>query len=200
MVDSKFNVILWDFDGVILNSNEIRDFGFKIVLDKYPASQVDKLMKFHNENGGLSRYVKFRYFFEEVRREKVTNSQINEWADKFSFIMKKKLVNQDLIINETVDFIKSNYSEINMHIVSGSDQNELRYICKELDISKFFKSIHGSPTPKNELVKHVLDKNNYIKGECVLVGDSINDYEAAKVNQICFKAYNNPKLKDIKSL
>ena len=60
-------VIFWDFDGVILNSNKVRDKGFETVLSGFPKEEVDKLLKFHRQNGGLSRYVKFRYFFEEIK-------------------------------------------------------------------------------------------------------------------------------------
>lgn len=78
-----------------------------------------------------------------------------------------------------------------MHIVSGSDQNELRYLCGELSIKKYFKSIHGSPTHKTDLVELILDKNEYNPENVVLIGDSINDYVVAKSNSINFYGFNN---------
>ena len=60
-------IIFWDFDGVILNSNKVRDSGFEIVLKDFPKNQVELLLNYHRQNGGLSRYVKFRYFFEVIR-------------------------------------------------------------------------------------------------------------------------------------
>ena len=82
-----------------------------------------------------------------------------------------------------------------MHIVSGSDGNELRYLCGELGISEYFKSIQGSPTPKIQLVSKVLDHNRYQAKDCLLIGDSINDYEAANYNSIRFWGYNNEGLR-----
>ena len=46
-------------------------------------------MAFHQKNGGLSRYVKFRYFFEEVVGVDITEEEVNSWAMRFSEIMKK---------------------------------------------------------------------------------------------------------------
>jgi len=184
-------VIFWDFDGVIMNSNAVRDRGFEEVLKDFPKDQVDQLMAFHQENGGLSRYVKFRFFFEEIRGEAITDEKVNEWAQQFSKIMLELLIDKTLLIEETVRFIKSNYKDYNMHIVSGSDQTELRKICKGVEIDSYFKSIHGSPTPKNDLVRGILQKYNYVKDKCVLVGDSKNDYEAAEVNGIKFMGYGN---------
>jgi phosphoglycolate phosphatase-like HAD superfamily hydrolase len=191
---SEIKVILWDFDGVILNSNEVRDRGFEEVLRDFPKEQVAKLLSYHRKNGGLSRYVKFRYFFEQIRGEKISSEEINKWAAKFSEIMLRKLKNKDLLFAETNKFIEENFQKYTMYIVSGSDQKELREICKDIGIEKYFKSIHGSPTAKNKLVEKLLKDNKYEKKQCVLIGDSINDYEAASINSIYFFAYNNNEI------
>jgi phosphoglycolate phosphatase-like HAD superfamily hydrolase len=188
--------IFWDFDGVIMDSMPVRNRGFELVLKEFPNEQVELLMQFHLKNGGLSRYVKFRHFFEEIRGEKVTEEEIKEWAQKFSEIMKEELVQPALLIEDSLHFIKENYRKYNMHIVSGSDQAELRFLCNELGIAQYFLSIHGSPTAKTELVNQLLLQHNYIKGSCVLIGDSLNDYEAASMNQIDFMGYNCLALQD----
>lgn len=58
----------------------------------------------------------------------------------------------------------------------------MQYLCQELNLSKYF--IHGSPVHKNKLVENVLSQNSYNNFETILIGDSINDFEAAKVNKI----------------
>ncbi len=189
-------VIFWDFDGVLMNSNAVRYKGFELVLADYPKDQVKQLMDFHQANGGLSRYVKFRYFFEEVRGEEITDEEVQVWADKFSEIMLANLINKDLLIEETNNYVKANHLNYKMHIVSGSDGNELRKICNGVGIEQYFKSIEGSPTPKKKLVRDILEKEKYKLEECILIGDSINDYEAAEVNNILFRAYNNSELEE----
>ncbi len=196
MLDN-YKVILWDFDGVLMDSNSTRDFGFEKVLANYPKESVDQLMVFHRKNGGLSRYVKFRYFFENILNQRVTDEEIIELSNEFSIIMKSLLMNPQLIIEDSMNFVKLQFKKgMRMHIVSGSDQEELRYLCKELQIARYFISIHGSPTPKNQLVKDLIEANGYIKKEVVLIGDSINDFEAAEANNIGFSGYNNEYLKD----
>ncbi len=179
-----------------MDSNKVRDIGFERVLSNYPKHQVDKLMDFHQANGGLSRYVKFRYFFEEVLKQEVTEEKIQELANSFSVIMKSLLVNPKLLIKDSINFIKSNFENYSMHIVSGSDQTELRFLCAELELTPYFHSIHGSPTAKKVLVQNVLHEFNYDVKDCILIGDSINDYEAAIDNGIDFAGYNNVQLLD----
>jgi phosphoglycolate phosphatase-like HAD superfamily hydrolase len=190
----KIENIFWDFDGVIVESNSIREKGFRAVLATFPDDEVEALLDFHRENGGLSRYVKFHYFFEEIKGEEISEEEINKWAAKFSVIMLNSLKDKSLLIRETNIFIKENYKNYQMHIVSGSDQTELRELCISLEIDHFFKSIHGSPTPKNDLVKMIIEKHNYEPDSGILIGDSINDYEAAKVNNLHFQAFGNKEL------
>jgi phosphoglycolate phosphatase-like HAD superfamily hydrolase len=189
-ITSKIKTMFWDFDGVLMNSNEIRDKGFQETLKDYPATEVNQLMRFHRKNGGLSRYVKFRYFFEKIRKESISEEQVHTWANKFSEIMIKSLIDRDLLIEESIGFVKENHKNYQMHIVSGSDGQELRKICKGIEIDQYFKSIHGSPTPKKELVAELLIKHKYDVNSCLLIGDSINDKEAALENNIFFKGFN----------
>jgi phosphoglycolate phosphatase-like HAD superfamily hydrolase len=192
---SKYKVILWDFDGVIMDSMPVRDHGFEQVLASFPKEQVELLMKFHRSNGGLSRYVKFRYFFEQIRNEPITEEQVNEYAQKFSSIMITELINAALLISDTVTFIEGNATNFRMHIVSGSDEQELKFICNQLGLDKYFKSLHGSPANKTLLIQSILEKEKYDKKEMVLVGDSGNDYDAASNHGIDFFGYNSPSLR-----
>lgn len=190
--------ILWDFDGVILDSMEIRDSGFEIIFNNFEISKVNLLLDYHRLNGGLSRYVKIRYFYETILKESITDEKVLEYASKFTEVMKKELLNPNKLIQDTVDFIKKNHTNFDFHIVSGSDEKELRFLCTELNLSDYFISINGSPTTKNQLVKDLLEKYCYLAEQTILIGDSINDYEAAKKNNIRFYGYNNLDLKGLK--
>lgn len=191
----QFKVILWDFDGVIMDSMPIRSKGFEVVLQNYPKEEIDRLLEYHNKNGGLSRYVKFRYFFEVIRNEEITDWQIKELAEKFSEVMLELLINEELLIQDSVKFIRENFDKYAFHIVSGSDGVELNHICKELNLSNYFLTINGSPTPKKQLVSDLLEEFNYLKHNVCLIGDSINDFEASEYNGISFFGYNNERVR-----
>ncbi|MUU79063.1 HAD family hydrolase [Winogradskyella endarachnes] len=193
----KFKTILWDFDGVILDSMQVRDFGFREIFKDFKPLDVDKLIDYHRYNGGLSRYVKIRYFFEEIIGRATTEQEILEYASRFSDIMLNALVDQKNLIKDSVSFIKGNYNNYKFHIVSGSDQEELRFLCKALNLDKYFLSIEGSPTAKSKLVKDIIIKHNYAMESTCLIGDSINDFEAADNNEISFFGYNNETLKEL---
>ena len=119
--------ILFDFDGVIIDSMPIREAGFRLIFQDFDQYLVDKLIDYHNQNGGLSRYAKIKYFFEVVLGKTISENDILKFAHKFSLIMREKLTNKKYLINDTLDFLKENHDRFNLHIVSGSDENELRF-------------------------------------------------------------------------
>ena len=183
--------ILWDFDGVILDSMPIRDWGFREIFKNFDKKDVDALLVYHNLNSGLSRYVKIRYFYEKILGKEISDDKVLEYAGNFSTLMKQELTNMANLIQDSVSFIKDNFKKYKFHLVSGSDQTELRFLCEKLGISQYFLSIHGSPIPKKELVSNLLKQENYQITETCLIGDSINDKEAAEHNDITFIGYNN---------
>lgn len=187
--------ILWDFDGVILDSMPIREYGFRKIFEKFSDDLVERLVEYHNQNGGLSRFHKIKFFFNTLLGQEISDRQIAEYADEFSLIMKNELTNPKYLIKETVEFIENNYRNYHFHIVSGSEHNELNYLCKTLGIDQYFISINGSPTHKNDLVADLLKKEKYLNEETIFIGDSINDYEAATLNGLEFYGFNNEELK-----
>lgn len=200
MVSKMIKQILFDFDGVIIDSMHVRDFGFRSILQGYETSLVERFIDYHRYNAGLSRYVKIRHFYEIMLGESITEEKVNELAEQFSQIMKDRLVTPDVLITETVDFIKNIYKKIPLHIVSGSDEVELNFLCQQLELDKYFITIEGSPTPKNDLVHGIMKKHMYDPSETILIGDSINDYEAAKKSDLFFVGFNNIDLQKVSDL
>jgi len=188
--------IIFDFDGVILDSVPTKTEGFKKLFQDFSSELVDKLLEYHIQNGGMSRYKKIKYFFNELLNQDILEDEIIIYANLYSEITKEELTNPKYIIEDTVNFIKQNHKKYNMHIASGADENDLRYICDKLDLTKYFLSIYGSPKIKSDIVQNILESNNYEKEETILIGDSINDHEAANENGIEFYGYNNHLLQN----
>lgn len=187
--------IFWDFDGVILDSMKIKGNGFVALFQNFNSKDVKNLEKYHYQNGGESRFDKIKYFYNRVLKKNISEKEIINLANKFATIIKVRLFDKNNLIEDSLVFIKNNFKNYNFHIISGSEHNELNKLCQKLKIDKYFKSIAGSPTKKEVLIKTTIKKFNYKKNEILLIGDSFNDYEAAKKNNIKFRGYNNVNLK-----
>jgi len=187
--------ILWDFDGVILDSMKIKGDGFVTLFENYDKKYINEIEKYHYENGGISRFEKIKYFYENILKENIDEKIVLELADKFAYIIQEKIYNKNNLIDETVAYIKENYKNYNFHIVSGAKHDELNSLCEYFDLKKYFISIDGSPIKKDILVKNIIKKYSYDKQDIILIGDSINDFNATEMNNIGFYGYNNSKLK-----
>ena len=187
--------IIFDFDGVILDSIPVKTEAFRKLFFSFSEDKVNELVAFHIKNGGMSRYKKIEYFFTQILNESITNKDVLKYAEIYSQITKEELAQKKYLIEDSLNFIKENYKNYKMHIASGADEKDLKYICYKLELEEYFLSINGSPKIKSEIVKDILKKNNYKKEETILIGDSIIDYKAAKKNNIEFYGYNNTSLK-----
>ena len=124
--------IFFDFDGVILDSLDVREWGFRYIFSDQDPKLVQKLIDFHKANGGISRFYKIRYFHEVLLGSKISKEEVNSFAELFSKNMIPKLNNPSRLIMDTIGFIKENFRNYNMYIVSGSEQEELRWLCEKL--------------------------------------------------------------------
>ena len=196
--NSKLKTIFWDFDGVIFNGMKIKADGFKELFSGSSKEQIEKFLEFHYNGGGVPRFDKIRYFYNNILNREISHDMVNHLAKRFSDIIKKNLFKRDNLILDSVTFIEKNYKRFYFHIVSGAEHNELNAICKEFNLDKFFITINGSPTRKDILIKTILEQYNYKKDESILIGDSITDYYASAKNGIEFYGYNNQELKRFK--
>ena len=58
----KKKFIVFDFDGVVLDSVEIKTNAFAEIYSEYGSEIVSKVVEYHKRNGGLSRFEKFKYY------------------------------------------------------------------------------------------------------------------------------------------
>lgn len=189
--------IIFDFDGVLIDSHKVRDAAYGHIFRSFDKKLVEEYMDYHHYNGGLSRFVKIKYFFNELLGKMITEEGIQKYALEYSDFARDELTKSEYVISDSVNFVKKNAEKYRFFIASGSEDSELKYICMKQGIDKCFVEICGSPTPKIQIVKGLIERHDIAKDDVILIGDAINDYDAAIENGIAFAGYNNPTLRDI---
>ena len=185
----KYKHIIFDFDGVLVESNKMRLEGFQLLFEDYPKEQVELLLRFVKRNGGLSRYDKIRYFFEQVRNETISGPSFRNLAERYSELVKDKIIHVDPV-KGALNFLSEYHRNYDFAIVSGSDQEELREVCGIRKIKHFFSEILGSPASKESNVSELMAKG-WKAESCIFVGDSVNDLKAARSCGIDFIGRNS---------
>jgi histidinol phosphatase-like enzyme len=171
--------VIFDFDGVILNSHIIKAEGFYQIFKIFGKNHAKQAQKYHLSKSGISRYKKFTYIKKNIlKNNKIKNNQLNKNFKNYSL---KKILN--LKINEKLlKFLKSNYKKYEFYISTGSPQKEIIYILKKKKLYQFFRKIYGSPSTKIEHIKKIKKKNK----KSIFIGDSLDDFKAAKKTSINF--------------
>ena len=175
---SKYDYLIFDCDGVILNSNRLKSKAFTDALPCEPNKLVHSFVDYHQKHGGISRYEKFRYYFREMKKSPDVEKETRDAIIRFATIVKKGLI-ECTYVPGVLEFLKqTNLQGIPLFVVSGSDEKELIYVFRQRGILNLFKHVYGSPLNKNDNTEKVVQRIGAQKKGCFF-GDSKSDYSAA---------------------
>jgi HAD superfamily hydrolase (TIGR01549 family) len=181
--------IIFDLDGVIIESAGIKTEAFRTLFSDYP-DKLPQIMAHHEKNAGISRYVKFRYFYEKILGKELTPEREKELGEEFSRIVLDKVL-QAPLVDGAMKFLKNNAKRYRLYIASGTPEAELRYILKQRELETYFRGVYGTPLTKTEITHRILAENNLKAGEAVFVGDAESDLVAAGETGVTFVARSN---------
>ncbi len=177
--------IIFDFDGVILESASIKTDAFAEMVKAYPSEIGKKFVEFHLAHMGISRKVKFQYLIEDLLGESCTEDKLDTLGQKFSEIVHSKILAAPFV-SGVREFLESSYKKLFFYIASGTPQEEMRQIIVERGIEKFFAAVYGSPAKKEEIVEHMMQAQGYRKEDVLFVGVADTDIFAARALRIHF--------------
>ena len=185
MIDlTHYKTLVFDCDGVVLNSNKIKTQAFFDVASIYGHEVAKELKDYHLKNGGISRYAKFEYLISDILNVKSEPQVLQSLLDDFAFKVKQALMTCE--VAKGLDELRQTTKQANWLIVSGGDQSELREVFTERRLDKYFDGgIFGSPDTKNLILERELNNTNITK-PALFIGDSKYDYEAAQLAGLDF--------------
>ena len=89
--------IIYDFDGVICDSVDVKTKAFAQIYQQYGDEVVKKVINHHLENGGISRFKKFIHYHKEFLNLNLNERQLELLVNKFSDLVKLKVIESDYI-------------------------------------------------------------------------------------------------------
>ncbi len=184
-----------DFDGVILESIEVKAWAFKKLFEEYPQ-QVDKIVSYHMENGGISRFVKIKYIYEKILKQPLSEERFQRLCQKYSDLVFERVL-QCEFVKGAKKFLDKHYRQIPLFIVSGTPQEEIREIVERKGLSRYFQGVFGSPNSKDYWVSKILSESQFLGRQTIFIGDAKSDYEAAKHGGCIFFARILPGGEDV---
>lgn len=175
----EYKTLVFDCDGVVLNSNQLKIQAYFDVAIKFGASeqQAKALVDYHVALGGISRYPKFEFFLCEILHQTVNDAAMVELLESFTIEVKRLL--SDCDISPYLENIRHATPHASWMVISGGDQSELREIFALRGIDRLFDAgIFGSPDNKDEILARELELH-HIRQPALFIGDSRYDHVAS---------------------
>mgnify|MGYP001292250983 CR=1 FL=1 len=191
-----FKGIIFDFDGVISDSVEIKSDAFAKLFYPYGSDIVKKIVAHHKTNGGMSRYEKIKIYHEVYLNKHISEIEISNLADQFSNLVLRKVIDAPYI-KGVLKYIQENYKKCKLFISTGTPTSEINTILEAKKIDKYFTDVFGSPEEKTGHLKMILTKYNFEPNELIFYGDSNSDINAANNLRIPFVLISNKSNKKL---
>lgn len=180
---TDYLTLIFDCDGVVLNSNKVKTEAFYKAALPYGEAAAQQLVDYHVARGGISRYKKFEWFLQEVVAS-YPGPTLEQLLNCYAAEVRHGLLTCD--ITEGLFVLREKTPRANWLIVSGGDQQELREVFAKRGLEKLFDSgIFGSPDSKDVILSRE-QANGNIKVPALFLGDSRYDHVAASTAELDF--------------
>jgi phosphoglycolate phosphatase-like HAD superfamily hydrolase len=174
---SRYSTWILDCDGVLLDSNRAKAQAFYTAALPYGVEVAETIRAYHQSNGGISRFKKFRYVFETLLGRSDYEADYLRMVEDFSAASRAELERCQPLPGVR-EFLASAPGGVKRFVVSGAEEEELRWCVAYHGLDRFFDGIYGSPRSKVEIMSELLARREMVQ-PAVYFGDSRYDSESA---------------------
>ena len=175
----RWQSVFWDFDGVVLDSVHVKTKTFAKMFSQYGPEIEKAVVDYHLANGGISRFEKFKYYYNHLLKKSISDSEVISLGHDFSALALEEVLAAPFMPGalETLAVLKE--KRIPCYVISGTPEEEVQHIVDKRGLSQYFMEVHGAPKKKSDIVRAIINRDKYEAGHCLFFGDAMTDYEAA---------------------
>ena len=133
----RLRIIALDFDGTLVESNNIKDQAFETIFSDWPE-YCETMMKWHLAHNTIDRREKFRYFVKDVLGLPDQDDLIAELTKRFSMLTKQSVIDCPLVQGVRA-FLENIHCRVAVYLLSATPQLSLNEIIEERGLMKYFK-------------------------------------------------------------
>lgn len=164
-----------DFDGVVLESNSIRDTAWGKLFPDQPVEVRNDIIAFHRANPGIDRATKLHRIYVELLGQPPQDEQITEQLILFRSYCEEALVAAPFVPG-AASFLEE--LDIPVAVITAAREDEVTNICRRRGLDKYF-SIRGGPVNKTQHLRQLRVVHKLQANEILMIGDQLTDWDAA---------------------
>lgn len=178
--------IVFDFDGVILESAAIKGNAFQALFADN-TEHLDSIRTHHLANLGVSRFDKFEWIYKNLFHRPLSDAEREELGRKYSELVFTETTSCPFVPG-ALELIERLVGRKPLLIASATPQAELETVVRERGLEQFFVAVHGSPPAKGALLVEIIEAGGFEAEKVLMIGDGVSDLEAANHAGCCFLA------------
>ena len=183
---SPLCAVIFDFDGVILDSNALKTEAFREIFARYPA-HAEAMMAFHESHVSHSRYVKFAHLVEDLLGRRGDRALVNHLADEFSDLLRERM-DACPFVPGAREWLDELQPRLPLYLASVTPEPELLRLLGVRGLRPYFTRVYGCPPwTKPDAVGAIVREHGGPEG-IVLIGDSAGDQRSAAAHGVEFVA------------
>ncbi len=175
----------FDFDGVLVDSVEVKTRAFAKLFEHFGPSIEDAVVDHHRKNGGMTRTDKFKCYYREFLDLPLDETELSQLCARFAAIVVDEVVAAPEIPSSSL-FVRRCCQDAPCFIVSATPETEIRDIVSRRSWSKYFRDVLGAPVSKKDHLAKLLRDHGFAPTRCCFFGDAESDYQAAKACGVPF--------------
>lgn len=179
-----YRTLVFDCDGVVLDSNRVKTEAFRHAAAPYGEAAAEALVTWHVANGGISRYRKFEHFLSQIASPGASGPDLDTLLARYAAAVRDGLAR--CAVAPGLEDLRARTAHARWLIVSGGDQTELRDVFVRRGLAPLFDGgVFGSPDSKDDILAREIAAGT-IARPALFLGDSTYDHRAASAAGLDF--------------
>lgn len=172
-------VIVFDFDGVLVDSNRLKDEAFFEIFKDNPQISTELIRDTLTRNVG-TRFDILRDIFARVGApQEDIETLVADYGARYESVVLDGFTGLR-VAPDTEGMLRALSAHRCLYINSATPPDTLRASVKRLGIQEYFKDVFGMPPIKEENLRAILAREGIAPEEAVVIGDGEGDWRSAQ--------------------
>lgn len=170
--------VVFDFDGVILESVEIKTEAFLALFADRPEHH-GAIRDLHHRLGGISRGVKIELIHRDILGLPLSPADKAALEARFARLVVDRVLACPMVPGVEDALCALHRAGVPLFVASGTPEEELRALVRGRGLAPWFRAVYGSPRSKTVLLELIAASVGVPGSALLMIGDALTDHEAA---------------------